>query len=79
MTEAPAGTRPVDGIVNMPSPLSVLDTAERLATLIGAHLADLPRLAETSFTGTFESSVLMVWMTMAPPKFFSAMTLSALN
>ncbi len=30
MTEAPAGTHPVDGIVNMPSPLSVLDTAERL-------------------------------------------------
>ena len=41
MTEAPAGTQPVDGIVNMPSPLSVLDTAERLATLIGAAGATL--------------------------------------
>ena len=41
MTEAPAGIHPVDGIVNMPSPLSVLDTAERLATLIGAAGATL--------------------------------------
>ncbi len=41
MTETPAGTVPVDGIVNTPSPLSVRDTAERLSTLIGAAGATL--------------------------------------
>jgi len=41
MTEAPAGTHPVDGIVSTRSQLSVTDTVERLATLIGAAGATL--------------------------------------
>jgi uncharacterized protein (DUF302 family) len=41
MTQAPAGTHPVDGIVSTRSELSVADTAERLATLIGTAGATL--------------------------------------
>lgn len=41
MTQAPAGTHPVDGIVSTRSELSVADTVERLATLIGADGATL--------------------------------------
>ena len=41
MTETPAGTVPVDGIVSTPSPLSVRDTAERLSALVGAAGATL--------------------------------------
>ena len=36
MSETPAGTVPVDGIVNTRSPLSLADTVERLTQLIGA-------------------------------------------
>ncbi|HEY0718453.1 MAG TPA: DUF302 domain-containing protein [Streptosporangiaceae bacterium] len=41
MSETPAGTAPVEGIVNTRSPLPVADTAERLARLIGAAGATL--------------------------------------
>jgi hypothetical protein len=38
MTETPAGTVPVDEIVNTPSPLPVRDTAERPAVLTARAL-----------------------------------------
>lgn len=41
MTETPAGTVPVDGIVNARSPLTLPDTVERLSRLIGAAGATL--------------------------------------
>ena len=41
MSETPAGTVPVDGIVNTRSPLPLADTVERLSTLIGAAGATL--------------------------------------
>jgi uncharacterized protein (DUF302 family) len=41
MTETPAGTTPVDGIVNTRSPLSMTETVERLSHLIGAAGATL--------------------------------------
>jgi len=41
MSEMPAGTVPVDGIVNTRSPLPLADTVERLSRLIGAAGATL--------------------------------------
>ena len=41
MSETPAGTVPVDGIVNTRSPLPLAETVERLSQLIGAAGATL--------------------------------------
>ena len=41
MSETPAGTAPVDGIVNTRSPLPLAETVERLSRLIGAAGATL--------------------------------------
>jgi uncharacterized protein (DUF302 family) len=41
MSETPAGTVPVDGIVNTRSPLPLAETVERLSHLIGAAGATL--------------------------------------
>lgn len=85
MSQAPAGTVPVDGIVNIPSPLSVTGTVERLCGLIaeaGATLfAVIDQSAEAERAGLplRETTLLIFGNPAAGTPVMAAVPLAALD